>query len=170
VLPSQRNRTHAIWSLWTLAVDSRNSVSWAGSLWNTTLDIDDLPPLTAGQQSCRLSGQPQGSTTLACPSVIVEAGPWEVAPSVTRPACSHRASVTPGGSAHKHDEDLAWPDSHGLPCFCCRRPCTAVQLHRAKRWRLLRLDHDRRRKKKKFRSAGRWLEGAYNSRARREHL
>jgi len=36
---------HVIASFWIWAVDSRNSVSLGGSLWKTTLDIDDLPLL-----------------------------------------------------------------------------------------------------------------------------
>ena len=34
-------------SFWIRAVDSRNKVSFGGSLWKTTLEMDDLPLLWA---------------------------------------------------------------------------------------------------------------------------
>ena len=42
-----REITYAMESFWIRAVDSRNSVSFGGSLWNTTLEIEDLPLLKA---------------------------------------------------------------------------------------------------------------------------
>lgn len=38
-------KTYAIESFWIRAVDSKNNVSLGGSLWKTTLDIEDLPLL-----------------------------------------------------------------------------------------------------------------------------
>lgn len=41
----RRYTTHAMESFWIRAVDSRYKVSLGGSLWNTTLDIEDFPLL-----------------------------------------------------------------------------------------------------------------------------
>jgi hypothetical protein len=43
----RRGWTHAMESFWMRAVDSRKRVSFGGSLWKTTLDMDDFPLLGA---------------------------------------------------------------------------------------------------------------------------
>lgn len=40
-------RAHAMESFWILTVDSRYNVSLGGTLWKTTLEMDDFPLLYA---------------------------------------------------------------------------------------------------------------------------
>lgn len=52
-------------SFCSLEVDSRKSVSFGGNLWNTTLDIDDLPLLIGGKKGgTPVSKRPCGNSKI----------------------------------------------------------------------------------------------------------
>jgi hypothetical protein len=71
-------------SFWTRAVDSRNNVSLGGSLWKTTLDIDDFPLLPGMSIIQTVKNKPHiltPSLTSSDPSTITLASPWYVQPS-----------------------------------------------------------------------------------------
>jgi len=69
-LTKRGRETHCIESFWIRAVDSRNSVSFGGILWNTTLEMDDFPLLLLVSDAI-ISGV--AKLTFADPSTAISA-------------------------------------------------------------------------------------------------